>query len=82
MHESGLVEELIEELDRVARANGGGRVVRVEIGVGDLAGFTHEHFEEHFRKAAVATLSEGAVLDIRTRSGDALTLEAVELDER
>ena len=82
MHESGLVEELIEELDRVARANGGGRVVRVEVGVGELAGFTHEHFEEHFRKAAVTTLAEGAVLDIHTRAGDALNLEAVELEEQ
>ncbi len=81
MHESGLVEELIEEIGRVARDNGGARVSRVEIGVGELAGFTHEHFEEHFRAASRNTLADGAVLEIHTREGDALTLEGLDIED-
>lgn len=81
MHESGLVEELIEELGRVARENGGGRVSRVQVGVGELAGFTHEHFEEHFRHASRNTLADGAILDIQTREGDTLTLESIDIEE-
>jgi Zn finger protein HypA/HybF involved in hydrogenase expression len=75
------VEELIEELEVVARSNGGGRISRVQIGVGELAGFTHEHFGEHFRRAALGTLADGAVLEIQTREGDALTLESVDLED-
>jgi hydrogenase nickel incorporation protein HypA/HybF len=81
MHESGLVEELIEQLVDVARRNGGGRVARVQVGVGELAGFTREHFEGHFRSASRNSVADGAVLDIQTREGDALTLEAVDIED-
>lgn len=81
MHESGLVEELIEKMDQVARANGGGVIRRAQLGMGELAGFTREHFEEHFRSASVGTLAEGAALDIAVRCGDTLTLEGLDLGE-
>ena len=81
MYESGLVQELIEELERVAKHNGGGRVCRVQVGIGEMAGFTHGHFEEHFRLASVNTLADGAMLEIQTRPGDALTLEVVDLED-
>ena len=81
MHESGIVEDLIGQLEKVSRANGGGRVLRVELGMGMGAGFSREHLEEHFRAASAATIAEGAVLAIRNTEGDALTLEAVEMDE-
>lgn len=80
MHESGLVEELIEELERVARNNGGGRIRVAHVGIGELAGFTREHFDEHFRAASAGTLAEGAALEIRSREGDALTLEGVDIE--
>jgi hydrogenase nickel incorporation protein HypA/HybF len=81
MHESGIVEELIHELEKVARANGSARVTRVEVGVGELAGFSREHFEEHFRHASNGTIAQGAELEIHTTPGDSLTLEAVEVED-
>jgi hydrogenase nickel incorporation protein HypA/HybF len=81
MHESGIVEELIHELEKVARANGGARVTRVEVGVGELAGFSREHFEEHFRHASNGTIAQDAELEIHTTPGDSLTLEAVEVED-
>jgi hydrogenase nickel incorporation protein HypA/HybF len=81
MHESGIVEELIHEVEKVVRANGGTRVSRIEVGVGELAGFSREHFEEHFRHASNGTLAQDAVLEIRTTPGDSLTLEAVEVED-
>jgi len=81
MHESGIVEELIHEVEKVSRANGGGRVVRISVGIGELAGFSREHFEEHFRAASTGTIADGAALDVRMGDGDSLTLEAVELEE-
>ena len=81
MHESGLVEQLIEQMERVARANGGGAIRRAQLGIGELAGFTREHFEEHFRTASSGTLADGAALELVTRPGDSLTLEALDLEE-
>ena len=81
MHESGLVEQLIEKMEKVARANGGGPIRRAQLGIGELAGFTRDHFEEHFRSASAGTLAEGAVLDVVTRPGDSLTLEGIDLED-
>ena len=81
MHESGLVEQLIETMQQVARANGGGAIRRAQLGIGELAGFTRQHFEEHFRAASAGTLADGAKLDLMTRPGDSLTLEALDLDQ-
>ncbi len=81
MHESGIVEDLIDRLEKVSYANGGGRVRRVGLSLGVDAGFSREHFEEHFRAASAATIAEGAVLAFRSREGDALMLETVEVDE-
>ena len=81
MHESGIVEELVRQLEKVVRDNGGARVVRVGLGMGELAGFSRDHFEEHFRAASKDTIAEGAALDIHITSGDALTLEDVEVED-
>ena len=81
MHESGIVEELVRQLEQVVRDNGGQRVARVGLGMGELAGFSREHFEEHFREASKGTIAEGAELDIRVVKGDSLTLENVEVED-
>jgi hydrogenase nickel incorporation protein HypA/HybF len=81
MHESGIVEELIRQLEKVVRTNGGDRVTRVEVGVGEQAGFSREHFEEHFRHASSGTIAEGAELSIHTVPGDSLMLEAIEVED-
>ena len=81
MHESGIVEELVHEMEKVVASNGGGRVIKVEVGVGEHAGFSREHFEEHFRHASNGTIAQGAELEIHTTPGDSLTLEAVEVED-
>jgi Zn finger protein HypA/HybF involved in hydrogenase expression len=81
MHESGIVEELIHELEKVMQKNGGARLTRVEVGVGEQAGFSREHFEEHFRHASSGTIAQDAKLEIHTTPGDTLTLEAVEVED-
>ena len=81
MHESGIVEDLIGHLKKLSDENGGGRLLRVDVGLGVDAGFSSEHFEEHFRIASATTVAEGAVLVIQNRDGAAVTLEAVEVDE-
>ena len=80
MHETGLVEELIRESEKVSKENGGGRIIRIEVGIGHDAGFSPDHLEEHFRMDSENTLASGAELVIHMRPGDGLMLEAVEIE--
>lgn len=81
MHESGIVEELVREVEKVVASNGGVRAVKVEVGVGEHAGFSREHLEQHFRLASQGTMADGAALEMNTRAGDGLTLEGVEVED-
>ncbi len=83
MHESSLVAELIEKIDRIARENAAQTVCAIEISVGALAGIGLDHLREHFNAAARGTAAEGAELRL-TISDDpmstGLVLESVELE--
>lgn len=81
MHESGLVEELIHELEKVVASNSTGRVLKVEVAIGTEAGFSPEHFEDHFREASAGTIAENSVLVIRAVDGDSVTLEGMETED-
>ncbi len=63
MHERALMDDLMREIDAVARADGATRVTRVSVRLGALSHFTPEHFREHFVDASRGTLAEGAVVD-------------------
>lgn len=63
MHERALMNDLMREIDAVARADGAGRVTRVSVRLGALSHFTPEHFREHFADASRGTLAEGAAVD-------------------
>lgn len=60
MHERALMEDVVRKLERVARDEGGGRVVSVRVRLGALSHFTPDHFREHFVDAARGTLADGA----------------------
>ena len=62
MHERALMNDLMREIDAVARADGAGRVTRVSVRLGALSHFTPEHFREHFADASRGTLAEGAAV--------------------
>jgi hydrogenase nickel incorporation protein HypA/HybF len=63
MHERALMNDLMREIEEVARAGGATRVTRVSVRIGALAHFTPEHFREHFADASHGTLAEGAAVD-------------------
>jgi hydrogenase nickel incorporation protein HypA/HybF len=63
MHERALMNDLMREIDAVARADGATRVTRVSVRLGALSHFTPEHFREHFVDASRGTLAEGASVD-------------------
>ena len=60
MHERALMNDLMREIEGVARADGAMRVTKIEVRLGALSHFTPEHFREHFVDASRGTLADGA----------------------
>jgi len=63
VHERALMNDVMREIDEVARVGGAVRVTRVGVRLGALSHFTAEHFREHFVDAARGTIAEGAAID-------------------
>lgn len=87
MHESGLIADLIEKIEALARENSARRVVAVDVSVGALAGIGAEHLKEHFPAETAGTMVEGAELRVKVLddpmadSSYSLLLESVELEQ-
>jgi hydrogenase nickel incorporation protein HypA/HybF len=64
MHETGLVRDLVRQLEKAAQEAGAERVFGVVVWLGALSHFSPEHFREHFDSEARGTLAEGAALKI------------------
>lgn len=62
MHEASLMADLLRKIREVAAAEGGGRVVGVEVWLGALSHLSEAHFLEHFRQATAGTPLEGAAV--------------------
>ena len=71
MHESGILRDLVRQLEVVAQDAGAESVSGVEVWLGALSQFTPHHFREHFDKEAKGTIAQGATLDILTSDDDA-----------
>jgi len=57
------MDDLVREIESVARVERAHRVTRVRVRLGALSHFTPEHFREHFDDAARGTLAEGAQVE-------------------
>ena len=64
MHETGLVRNLVHQLERAAQEAGAERVSGVAVWLGALSHFSPEHFRQHFDDEARGTVAEGAALEI------------------
>lgn len=86
MHERALMNDLMREIEEVARADGATRVTKVSVRLGALSHFTPEHFLEHFVDASRGTLAEGAVVsahlaaDLDDANATGVVLESIEVD--
>ena len=83
MHESGIIQQLVEELERLAKENDARRVVAVELVTGDPELAAEQHLREHFEVASRGTVAEGAKLWVRLDSSSprpGLILQSVELE--
>ena len=74
MHEMSLAESVVQIVEDTAQANGGGRVSRVLLEVGRLAGVETEALRFCFDAASRTSLAEGATLVIDEPDGQAWCL--------
>ena len=66
MHEHGLMQSLMRQIEETARAEKARRVTGVSVTLGPLSHMTARHFGEHFDQAAAGTIAEGALLSVIT----------------
>jgi hydrogenase nickel incorporation protein HypA/HybF len=64
VHEQALIEAVVRQLEGVTAAEGASRVTAVRVWCGALSHFTPENFREHFERAAVGTVAEGAEVEV------------------
>lgn len=69
MHETGIVKELVRQLERIARDAGAEAIEGVRVSLGALSQFSPKHFREHFEEEVRGTLAQDARLEI-IESGD------------
>ncbi|MFV1980665.1 MAG: hydrogenase/urease maturation nickel metallochaperone HypA [Rhodothermia bacterium] len=62
MHEMSLLADLMKKVKEIAAANDADEVVEVTVRLGAMAHISPDHLREHFVKAAVGTVAEGADL--------------------
>ena len=63
MHERKLMEDLMQEIEAQAEAEGAVRVTGIRVRLGALSHFTPDHFLEHFEDASRGTIAEGAEVE-------------------
>lgn len=64
MHEMSLMNNLMSQIEVLAKQNNAKTVSGVKIRLGALSHFSKEHFRQHFDIAAKGSMAEGARLDI------------------
>ncbi|MDA8249332.1 MAG: hydrogenase/urease maturation nickel metallochaperone HypA [Rhodospirillales bacterium] len=66
MHETGIVRNLIRQLEQAVLDSGATGVSAVSVRLGALSLFSPSHFREHFDEEAIGTKAEKATLSILT----------------
>ncbi|MEQ8233692.1 MAG: hydrogenase maturation nickel metallochaperone HypA [Gammaproteobacteria bacterium] len=86
MHEASLMRGLMKQVEAIAAAHGGERVVSIEVWLGALSHMSPAHFEAHFAAVAPGTRAAGARLVIETSDDPAhphaqdIVLQRVEIE--
>lgn len=66
MHELPITQHIIEVADKHCRENGGIRVLKVNLVVGEYSGYVGEAIQNYFEVITEGTFCEGAVCEIKS----------------
>lgn len=80
MHETHLIEPVIEEISAHAEREGAKKVMKVRLMVGELTGVKEESFKETFSVLAKGTLLEGAELELTFSPGTKIEVSSFDID--
>jgi hydrogenase nickel incorporation protein HypA/HybF len=86
VHERKLMDDLMQEIERQARAVDAGRVTKIRVRLGVLSHFAEAHFHEHFVDAARGGIAEDAEVETELRSdptepeAQGVVLESIEVE--
>ena len=86
MHEASLMNDLMNRIESIARAENARRITGVSVWLGAFSHMSAAHFTEHFEQAATGTVAEGAALDIVVsddtshRNAEDILLKSVEVE--
>jgi Zn finger protein HypA/HybF involved in hydrogenase expression len=64
MHETSLIQEMLEVVARVQRENHQQPVVSLKVEISEFGGWDPEHFREHFSEAVAGSAWQDVRLDI------------------
>lgn len=64
MHELPITQHIIEIAENHCRDNGGSRVLKVNLVIGDYSGYVGESVQMYFDVVSEGTLCEGAICEI------------------
>ena len=66
MHELSTMIRLVDLAERRAREAGAGKILRIEVSVGEMTGILPYWLERYFPEASQGTAAQGALLQIRS----------------
>ncbi len=80
MHETHLIEPVIEGISAHAQREGAEKVLKVRLLVGELTGVKEESFKETFSLLAKGTLLDGADLELTFSPGTKIEVVSFDVD--
>lgn len=78
MHESLVVEGLLDEVSRLAGEQLMRKITRIRVNLGEDGHMSRESLQSYFEQQSDRTVAEGANLEIEPVSGDSLFLVSLE----
>lgn len=82
-----MIRGLVNKVEEIANANGGGKVKKIVVKFGAMANITPEHFKEHFVEETPGTIVEGTELeiiqeeDLKNLNAQDILVDSIELEE-
>lgn len=80
MHEYKIVKDTVEGILRDAKKENAKRIKRVRVSIGEKSHATKESFELYFKELTKNTIAENAQLEIGTRSGALVIVDAFDIE--
>lgn len=87
MHEASLMKNLMDQILKIAHAQGAQSVLRIKVKLGALSHMSPEHFQEHFDQISPGTIAEGAIIEaiqltnLQDPLAQAILLDSIEVEE-